>query len=178
LDFWDENTRKIHDDILLLDIMHPTDKKVWQCYVQVTTLIPLPLSEVTTLFNRNLFEYLAPVLPKLTILQYDGQKKGDLLFLQLGIGPIHLPWNLTILDAWDTPTRWGFIDQGTRLPFPLTAWQHEHSLVAVSAHETLIEDKIHFRAGPKWLTLLLKPLVKQMFLARRKPYLHYFCGTK
>jgi ligand-binding SRPBCC domain-containing protein len=145
------------------------------CYVSITTFIPLPIQEVTKRFDRRLFDYLAPPFPKLKIKRYDGQKKGDVIQLSLGLWPIFLPWHLVIVDAWEDEKSWGFTDQATMLPFPLTAWRHEHRLVAIGPMETSIEDFVGFRAGPNWLTKLMQPIVHNMFTSRKPAYLRYFC---
>lgn len=144
------------------------------CYVSVTTYIRLPLSEVTRLFDRRLFDYLKPAFPKLKILRYDGQHRGDQIKLKVGLWPLFLPWDILIADNWDEPDRWGFIDQGLRLPPPLTAWRHEHRVERHPDGNSVIIDYVGFRIGPLWLSRLLAPLVRKQFEARSPLYQRYF----
>lgn len=148
------------------------------CYVNVTTYIRLPLSEVTRRFDRKLFDYLAPAFPKLKILRYDGQHRGDQIQLKVGFWPIFLPWDILIADSWDESDRWGFIDQGLRLPPPLTAWRHEHRVELQPDGTTAIIDNVGFRIGPLWLSRLCAPLIRKQFEARRPLYERYFYKQK
>jgi ligand-binding SRPBCC domain-containing protein len=144
------------------------------CYVQISTSIPLPIADVTRWFDKDLFLYLTPKRPKLQILHYDGNRKGQEIALLLDFGLWKSHWTSIITDEWNTPTTWGFEDVGLQLPFPFTFWVHKHKVEAESKSSCLVIDDVAFNAGPLWISYLMRPVVVGMLSARRPLYKRYF----
>jgi ligand-binding SRPBCC domain-containing protein len=124
-------------------------------------------------FDRRLFEALAPPLVPLEILNFTGSKTGDLVHLKFG-GPIYTEWISKIIDHGCDEESAFFIDQGTKLPFPLKTWHHRHIVEKIAPNKSKIIDDIDFESYNPVLTALLYPLLYLSFKPRSKIYRDYF----
>lgn len=132
------------------------------------------MADVTAQFNQNLFLALAPAFPKLSLTRYEGQRTGDEIDITLDFGLWKSRWLARILSSWQDAKTWGFIDEGTVLPFPFTYWHHKHLVEAQGDSACLVIDAVHFAAGPYWLSVCMRPIVVGMLQGREPQYKRYF----
>lgn len=130
--------------------------------------------EVFARFTRELFELLAPSFPPARLLRYDGNRVGDLVEIRLGIGPVGATWVSEITEHVVEDARCWFVDEGRRLPPPLTYWRHKHLIEQEREGEVVITEDITFAAGPALLTRAMRPLIRRQFEARGPAYRAYF----
>ncbi|AQG78362.1 SRPBCC family protein [Spirosoma montaniterrae] len=125
-------------------------------------------------FTRNLFNQLSPPFPPVDVVRFDGCLTGDIVHLRLNFLLFRQDWISLITDQQTTPNEIFFIDEGTKLPFFLTYWQHRHRLLTDPAGGTIIADDITFRT-PFWLTdYLMYPLMWLQFAYRKPIYRRIF----
>lgn len=150
--------------ILLFSCMH----------LLLKTPVRQPLSAVWAGFDQALFDQLSPPFPPVDVIRFDGCRTGDVVHLRLNFLIFHQNWISVITDQQISPNEVYFIDQGTRLPFFLTAWHHRHRLVSDPAGGTVIVDDIRYQT-PFWLTdYLLFPLIWLQFAYRKPIYKRIF----
>lgn len=130
------------------------------------------LDKVKEGFNVELFKALKPPLLTLEVARFDGCKEGDEVHLKVGLG-LKVEWISLITKDIQTANEWSFIDEGKKLPFPLTAWRHHHRVIK-SGEEAIIIDDINFRCGPNFLTKMMKPLLYLQFVGRAPVYRKVF----
>ncbi|MEJ7662272.1 MAG: hypothetical protein WKG07_23260 [Hymenobacter sp.] len=86
-----------------------------------------PPAQVMAGFTRELFVTLAPPFPKLHLLRYDGNNRGDTVIIELQAGPKRWRWTSLITDNGTLPDgTLYFVDEGQILPAPLRRWRHRH----------------------------------------------------
>ncbi|WP_461101203.1 SRPBCC family protein [Spirosoma koreense] len=146
--------------------------------LRLETRVQQALPTVWTGFNRSLFEHLNPPFPPVRVLRFDGCLPGDVVHIRLNFFLFRQDWVSQIIDQRSTPDEIYFIDQGTRLPFFLTAWHHCHRLLRTPTDagpgQTLIVDEINFQT-PFWLpAFLLYPILWAQFVYRRPIYRRIF----
>jgi ligand-binding SRPBCC domain-containing protein len=129
------------------------------------------IGDMTTVYNRfdqNLFRYLLP--PGAELLEFGGSKKGDIVHLIL---PLAGEWVSQITENGMSVDSCYFIDEGTKLPFPLKKWRHKHILYR-AGNSTIIEDNMTFSTGSVITDMLLYPVLLLSFLPRVWQYKSYF----
>ncbi len=136
--------------------------------------VPGNLYSVFDGFTRELFDALAPSFPPVKLLRYDGKSVGDIVHLRLGVWPIYQHWVSEITAHECYQRQCYFVDEGRRLPWPLTAWRHKHLVAQVSASEVIITEDISFSTNFPVLTKLMRPIIQAQFEARGPKYLEFF----
>lgn len=126
--------------------------------------------DVFQAFDKNLFEYLLP--PGAKVIQFDGSKKGDLVYLSFSFPP-NTEWISEIVEDSCSDELCYFIDIGKKLPFGITFWRHKH-IVHNQGDSSVIEDDIEFRTKNKVQESILYPLLYLSFLPRVAQYKSYF----
>lgn len=133
-------------------------------------------ADVYARFDENLFRALTPPFPPVKLLRFDGSRTGDEVHLQLG-APLKQLWISKITSDSCDDRLCLFVDEGTRLPFFLRFWRHEHRVRAAAdiygKPTCWIEDDIRFRPAP-WIGPLLWPVLWLQFAARGPLYRRYF----
>ncbi len=138
------------------------------------TPINLPFEKVKDQFNRELFLCLSPDLIPFELKRFDGCKKGDEVHLILGPKGFRQEWvSLITLDE-TTEKGWSFIDEGTKLPWPLKTWKHQHRVDKVSDSECKIVDDIQYQCSPTFLGPWMKPFLWSVFAVRPGRYKKFF----
>jgi len=120
-------------------------------------------------FNRNLFIALSPGFPKVELSRFDGCLKGDEVHLLLHFPFFPQEWNSLIIESGNDPKGYYFIDQGIKLPFFLSYWEHKH-IINKSASGSLIIDDIYYEAHNRFLEVLLYPSLWLSFYQRKSKY--------
>lgn len=141
------------------------------------TEVPGYYTEVMSRFDRTLFEALAPPLVPLNIMNFTGSKTGDLVHLKFG-GIINTEWISKIIDHGIDEENAFFIDQGTKLPFPLKTWHHRHIVQKIGPDRSKIIDDIDFESYNPLMSALIYPLLYLGFKPRGKIYRQYFSSVK
>jgi len=136
----------------------------------IRTLVTADFEQVHTAFDERLFKALAPPLLPVKLVRFDGSKKGDEVHLKF---PMKMEWISLITDNQLDKNRMSFIDEGIKLPFPLTFWKHEH-IVLRKSNQTEIVDNINYHTSYKILDWLVYPLLYIQFLYRKPVYKKYF----
>lgn len=134
------------------------------------------LEKVKAGFNVELFKALKPPVLTLDVARFDGCSEGDEVHLRVGLG-LKVEWISLITKEIETQNEWSFIDEGKKLPFPLTAWRHHHRVIK-SDDEAIIIDDISFRCGTGLLSKLMKPLLYLQFVGRGPVYQKVFGKPK
>jgi len=129
--------------------------------------------EIMKRFDRQLFEALKPKGAKMEIVEFTGSKKGDTVHLRF-LSPIKAEWISKITEDYEDEKEAYFIDEGTKLPFPLSYWRHKHVVEKITEDTSYIVDDMSFK-GPFFLiTWLMYPAIYLGFYPRKKIYRSYF----
>lgn len=142
---------------------------------QITCRVSASLPYVWSQFDQNLLAKLAPPFPIARIIQFDGCQVNDKVCIELDFLLYKTRWNSEITAYQADATSYVFVDEGTRVPFGIKTWRHEHRIESISVHESAIIDKIQFQTNYKLLDWLLFPLIWGMIAYRLplyKKYLH------
>lgn len=137
------------------------------------TNVAQSLEKVKEGFNEDLFFQLAPPFPKVSIKQFDGSKKGDIVSLELNFILFRQNWTSEIVDEGSSDTSYFFIDEGTILPLGLKFWRHRHTLQSID-RKTQIIDEVEFRSWNVLASLLLFPILLSQFFYRKPIYKRIF----
>ena len=144
---------------------------------RVCTTIPAITKEsVMNGFTSRLFLRLAPPFPKLTLLRFDGSKKGDEIHLQLDFLLSKTVWVSLITESGTTKDTLYFIDEGKTVPPPIKKWTHKH-IVRQLDTSVEIEDNLTYSSGNRLLDLLLFPPIYFLMVYRKPIYRAYFGNT-
>ena len=127
-----------------------------------------PIDKVNDHFDEGLFKYLLP--PGAELIHYGGSSKGDIVHLKL---PVVGTWKSEITDHGRNNGSIYFVDEGIKLPFPLTRWKHKHILHQID-NQAIIEDNIEFSTGLVLSDALVYPFLYLAFAPRIKQYKKYF----
>ncbi|WP_149867244.1 SRPBCC family protein [Solirubrum puertoriconensis] len=144
--------------------------------MQLRTPVAQAPAQVWAGFTCQLFLDLAPPLPQLRLLRFDGCQRGDLVEIEMHLGPLRLArWTSLITEHGELPSggRY-FVDLGQQLPAPLRYWQHRHLMEAAPNGGTVIVEDLEYRTASLVLDALLYPLVWAQFAWRRPIYRRYF----
>lgn len=145
--------------------------------IRFETTVSGNFKEIMTRFDRKLFEALAPSFPKMEIVEFTGSRKGDRVHIRFQ-EPFRAEWISTITDHGSTASEAYFVDEGTRLPFPLSFWKHRHIVRKVTDSTSCIIDDITFKGPNKLISLLMYPALFLGFYPRKKIYKAYFGKAK
>lgn len=129
--------------------------------------------DVMDRFDLALFKALAPPLVPLEILNFTGSKTGDQVHLRFG-KPVNMDWVSKITDHGSNEQLAYFVDEGVKLPFPLSTWHHQHVVQKISDSQSMIIDIIDFKAQNTFLSVLIYPILYFSFYQRASTYRKYF----
>ncbi|NND31728.1 MAG: hypothetical protein HKN76_03990 [Saprospiraceae bacterium] len=141
------------------------------------TIVDGYYKDVMHRFDRKLFEALKPPLVDFEVVSFTGSKTGDHVHLKFG-GLVSFEWVSEIIDHGTNAEATYFIDQGTKLPFPLKSWHHQHIVEKISSNQSKIVDDIDFKASNRILTVLIYPMLYLGFKPRSKIYKRYFSSRE
>lgn len=129
--------------------------------------------DVMAAFDQKLFEALKPRMTEMEIVEFTGSKKGDRVHIRV-ISPLKAEWISIITEDGEDQEKAYFVDEGVKLPFPLTFWRHNHLVQKITEDSSYIVDDITFKGKNAFLTCLLYPAIYLGFAPRKKIYQQYF----
>lgn len=141
--------------------------------IKIETAVQQSVNEVFNKFNGDLFMALAPPFPPVKLLRYDGEKKGDVVSMELNFLLFKQRWTSLITANETTENSSFFIDEGTELPFFLSSWHHKH-LIETQNGKTIIVDDITFKTPFILTDYFFYPLLYLQFLYRKPIYRKLF----
>lgn len=141
--------------------------------IKISTKVNQSLLNVWEGFNLELFSKLAPPFPPVEVKEFGGCLKGDKVHLELNFLLFKQDWISDIVEQNRTESEIYFIDEGTKLPFFLSYWQHRHRMVKDGEH-TIIIDDITFKTPTILTDYLFYPLMYLQFLYRKPIYKKVF----
>ncbi len=141
--------------------------------VQIKTKVKGDYKTIMHQFDRKLFEALKPRYPKVEIVSFTGSKKGDKVHLRFH-SPLKAEWISHITADGEDDQAAFFIDEGVKLPFPLSYWRHKHIVKKARGDHSYIIDEITFTGINFLFSLVLYPAIYLAFLGRKKIYKAYF----
>ncbi|BDC97740.1 hypothetical protein [Persicobacter psychrovividus] len=142
--------------------------------IKISTKVGAPLDIVRNNFGEELFRALSPAFPKLTVHQYDGNKVGGKVAVELDFFAFKEQWVSEITEVREGDFLYYFKDKGRKLPFFLSTWEHRHIVEAQDSEHTLITDDFNYSCGNRLFDVLCYPLLYGQFYARKKGYQQYF----
>lgn len=141
--------------------------------IQIETKVAASLKKVKEGFTKDLFLSLNPPFPPVKLLQFDGCKAGDKVVLELNFLLFKQQWISDIIEDHQSEKSWHFIDIGTKLPFFLSQWKHQHGVESTGSGSIIIDD-IDFSTGFLLTDLVMYPLLYFQFLYRKPIYKRLF----
>ncbi|MFT6322208.1 MAG: ligand-binding SRPBCC domain-containing protein [Granulosicoccus sp.] len=141
--------------------------------IQLKTKVDGNYQDIMRLFDRNLFEALKPKNAKMEIVTFTGSKKGDKVHLRF-LSPIKAEWISEITEDGENEKETYFIDEGVKLPFPLSSWKHKHVVRKITENSSYIIDDMTFEGINSFFTLFLYPALYIAFYPRKSIYKSYF----
>jgi ligand-binding SRPBCC domain-containing protein len=143
--------------------------------ITISTPVKQSIEEVWAGFDQKLFSKLAPPFPPVRLLRFDGSEVGNEVHLELNFIVFKQIWTSLIIQNVKTDKEIYFIDEGIKLPFFLTYWQHKHRIVKIIAMKTGVHtriiDEIEFKSP---FGFLLYPVLYLQFLYRKPIYKRIF----
>lgn len=141
--------------------------------IQLSTKVNGNYKDIMRQFDRKLFEALKPSLADMEIVAFTGSKKGDKVHIRFN-SPIKAEWISLITEHGENEKEAFFIDEGVKLPFPLSYWQHKHIIRKITDTTSYIIDDITFK-GPNFvMSWFLYPAIYMGFYPRKSIYKKYF----
>jgi ligand-binding SRPBCC domain-containing protein len=142
---------------------------------KISCLVSLEKEKVWESFNQNLLAKLSPPIPKITIIKYEGQAKGNQLLFFLDFIFFKQKWEGIISEDYISTEENYFIDvENGSLPMLLKKWRHKHRIIKTNNNNTLIKDEVKFTTNYILLDILLLPLIYGLFLYRIPIYKSVF----
>lgn len=141
--------------------------------VEIKTKVNQSLLNVWKGFDLSLFKALSPPFPPVIVRQFDGCLEGDIVHLELNFILFKQDWISSIIEQKTTDSKIYFIDKGTKLPFFLKYWHHQHTMLSEESG-TVIIDEITFNTPFILMDYLMYPLLYLQFLYRKPIYKRYF----
>ena len=141
--------------------------------IRLKTRVDGNYKEVMKQFDQKLFEALKPKYGKMEIIEFTGSKKGDTVHLQF-LSPIKMEWISKITEDGENEKNTYFIDEGVKLPFPLSYWKHKHIVQKITEDSSCIIDDMTFEGINSLFTLLLYPALYIAFYPRKSIYKSFF----
>ncbi len=141
--------------------------------IQLKTKVKGHYKDIMARFDRDLFEALAPGFPPMEIVEFSGSREGDKVHIRFG-APVNAEWVSLITDHGVDESEAYFVDEGMKLPPPLSYWKHRHIVRKITEDTSCIIDDITFRGPNRLLTWLMYPGILLGFYPRKKIYRAYF----
>ncbi len=137
----------------------------------VTNVKEQNISKIFVGFNKELFVKLAPPLPPVRLLRFDGCKENDIVQLEILLPFAPQRWDALITESVESEALIYFIDQGTRLPFFLKTWRHWHGIQQnPKGQGSQIIDDFEYTTPFGWLNYLMYPMLFLLFFYRKPIY--------
>ena len=141
--------------------------------IVLKTQVPGHFKDVMSQFDRELFEYLAPPLAKMELVEFGGSETGDVVHLKFTF-PVQAEWKSLITDHGESEDESYFVDEGDKLPWPLKSWRHYHGVQGLGDNKSILVDDIQYDTGI-WLgNVLMWPIMYVSFWGRKPQYKKYF----
>ena len=145
-------------------------------FTVVTPVSGIPV-EIFQKFQRPLLEALVPPWAKITIHRFDGSVKGDKIELNVKLlGLIDQAWENLVTENFESDRECFFVDEGTKMPFPVTFWKHKHRIIGLKSGSE-IRDEIEFHCNSIFLEWIMFPVVWIQFVWRKPIYKKVFGGN-
>lgn len=141
--------------------------------IQLSTKVDGNYKDIIRQFDRKLFEALKPSLADMDIVAFTGSEKGDKVHIRFN-SPIKAEWISHITAHGENEKEAFFIDEGVKLPFPLSYWQHKHIVQKITNTTSYIIDDITFKGPNLIISWLLYPAIYMGFYPRKSIYKKYF----
>lgn len=141
--------------------------------IQLSTKVDGNYKDIMRQFDRRLFEALKPSLADMEIVAFTGSEKGDKVHIRFK-SPIKAEWISHITGHGENEKESFFIDEGVKLPFPLSYWKHKHIVRKITNKTSYIIDDITFKDPNLMASWLLYPAIYMGFYPRKKIYKKYF----
>lgn len=145
--------------------------------IQLKTKVDGNYRAVMEKFDRKLFEALKPKYGKMEIVEFTGSKKNDIVHLRF-LSPFKVEWESEIIEDGENENESYFIDEGTKLPFPLSYWKHKHVVQKITEDTSYIIDDMTFEGVHFIFTPLLYPALYIAFYPRKSIYKSFFKANK
>lgn len=145
-----------------------------RCDLLITHYVNGKATDIFDGFTKELFNALSPALPPAKLLRYDGNEKGDIVEIRLGIPPATVVWQSVITEHVRAEDKCLFVDEGRKLPPPLNYWVHRHRIEQAGEGRVAIIEDITFGTPFSWLTQVMKPVISAQFEARGPKYITFF----
>lgn len=143
--------------------------------IKLQTQVNGNYKDVMKQFDLKLFEALKPKGANMEIVEFTGSKKGDVVHIKFN-SPIKAEWISHITGHGEDESECFFIDEGVKLPFPLTYWKHRHIVKKLKSDSSIIIDDIKFMGPNILITFILYPFIFLGFYPRKKIYRKYFAN--
>ena len=141
--------------------------------IRLSTKVDGNYKDIMRQFDRKLFEALKPSIGEMEVVAFTGSKKGDQVHVRFH-SPIKAEWISDITEHGENETEAFFIDEGVKLPFPFSYWQHKHIVQKITDNTSYIIDDITFK-GPNFIiSWCLYPAIYLGFYPRKSIYKKYF----
>lgn len=144
--------------------------------IRLTTKVKGNYKEIMRQFDRKLFEALKPENADMEIVEFTGSEKGDKVHLKFH-SPVKAEWISHITENGESEKEAYFIDEGVKLPFPLSYWKHKHIVQKITNDSSYIIDDISFKGTNSLLSILMYPAIYVAFYPRKKIYQKYFSAA-
>ncbi|MFM2285577.1 MAG: hypothetical protein RLZZ543_1074, partial [Bacteroidota bacterium] len=99
----------------------------------------------------------------------DGCHKGNVVGIRMNFGVLKTEWWSTITEEIHTPELAQFTDEGTRLPFFLSYWKHQH-IIEKEGNDVRMTDYVEFRSSNALSTFVMYPAIFLMLFYRKPIY--------
>lgn len=140
---------------------------------KIQTKIGAAMPFVWSQFNEALLRKISPPYPKVNIKRFDGCKEGDLVILEINLLFIRVIWSSKISYSKQDDKQSTFIDEGITVPFGITHWKHEHSIIKIDDSQCYILDFVTYKTSNVFLDMILFPFLWGMIFYRKPFYKKY-----
>lgn len=141
--------------------------------IKIVTPLERNYKEVFSRFDRTLFEFLQPVIPKMKLVTFEAPVTGNKVEIDF-IFPIKAKWVSIITEDEINETEAYFIDEGEILPPGISYWKHKHIVKKTGENTCEIIDDIEYKSPNKIMELLMYPQLYASFYPRKKAYKKFF----
>lgn len=142
--------------------------------LKLSTTVKSNYLKVKKGFNEKLFLKLNPPFPPVELKEFGGCEKGDKVHLRLNFIFFKQDWISDITFDNTDDLIFEFIDEGAKLPFFLSYWQHHHKVLKVDSKTSEIVDDINFKTPFILMDYFLFPVLWLQFFYRKPIYKKYF----
>ncbi len=141
--------------------------------ISLETHVEQSYLDVKSGFDASLFKKLLPVFPPVSLLSFDGSRRGDFVTLELNFLFFKQKWTSEITEDKTTAVEFYFVDQGVTLPFFLEKWTHKHRVISTGSG-SIIRDELDFQGPSGLASYALFPFLWIQFALRKPLYRRHF----